>query len=298
VSTSEGTGDGRGSMKDEIIDAGCLSNADMLMLTFQSESASKRTLEHLRTCDTCTGRLATLRRVIAELAANVGSEPESAGPGPSCLNEVALARLVDRDAGTPATRDEMAHLIGCAHCRSELASLASLVDDPGIADEIRAAEAGAGARPNRARSPRYPWPKLVGALATAAVVVLVARVATTRMSATNTSLGGADTVHRAPTITALEAPKSLFPIGDVEAARNFAWTAVSGSDRYRLTLYDNSGHVLYEAQVTDTTLALPDTVRLSRGVPYVWQVEARTAIDRWTNFETTEFVIVAHRALR
>ena len=260
MSIGEGTGDGRDSMNDGIGE------------------------EHL----------ARLRRLFVELGADMDFEAESDGPGPSCLNEVALARLADGDAASPATSEEMRHLAGCAHCRGELASLAALLDDPAIGAEIRKSESHAGARPDHTHHSRFTFnTKVAGALAAAAVVLIVARVATTRR--TPASL---DAIHRAPTIAALDSPRSLAPIGDVLAARTFAWSAVPGSDRYRLTLYDHSGRVVYEAQLTDTTLALPDTVPLARGVPYVWQVEARTAMNRWTPFETTEFVVVPPGATR
>jgi hypothetical protein len=112
----------------------------------------------------------------------------------------------------------------------------------------------------------------------------------------NPSNGTNAAVHRGPTITAAGAPRSLSPVGDIATGRSFLWTAVSGSDRYRLTLYDRAGHVLYEAQVGDTTLVLPDSVVLARGIPYVWQVEARTGVDRWTSSDVAEFVVAANGA--
>ena len=277
---------------DAIESGDCVSETDMLLMTLDSGTASRRTIEHMLTCGPCSMRLANLRRVVAEVAAQPGIDAKTAAPGPACLDEAALAQLIDDVAGRPATRGEIVHLVACAHCRGELASLAALTEDPVIADEIQLAERQFGARPDRRRRSRWMLPpKLVGALAAAAVVLLVVRVGT-QWSARSASLdGSAAAPHRAPTIAAMEAPRSLFPVGDVQPPRAFIWSAVSGSDRYRLTLYDGAGHVVYEAQVRDTSVALPDSVKLARGAPYVWQVEARTAIDRWTSSETAEFVV-------
>ena len=257
-----------------------MSDTDILLLALESEAASQRTIEHLLTCGSCNARVANLRRVVADLAAR---EDRFDTRGPSCLDESALSRLIDGDADTSAAHEEIAHLAGCAHCRSELGSLAALLADPEVACAKRSASPSIAPRSARA--------KFLGALAAAAVLLLLAWPGAERRARSN----GA---HRAPTIAALGSPKALSPDGDVGAATEFSWTAAPGSDRYRLTLYDRSGHVVYETQVTDTTAALPDSVILTRGVPYVWQVDARTGLDRWTSSEAAEFVLVAPRKPR
>jgi hypothetical protein len=67
------------------------------------------------------------------------------------------------------------------------------------------------------------------------------------------------------------------------------WTAVPGADRYRVTLFDADGRVLFETQVPDTIAALADSVSLQAGRPYFWKVEARTGFDRWTGSSLAEF---------
>jgi len=64
---------------------------------------------------------------------------------------------------------------------------------------------------------------------------------------------------------------------------------VPGADRYRVTLFDASGHVLYETQLAGTVAVLPDTVVLVAGRPYLWKVAARTGWDRWSPSELVEF---------
>jgi hypothetical protein len=81
------------------------------------------------------------------------------------------------------------------------------------------------------------------------------------------------------------------PVGTVAAARLFDWKRVVGSDQYRVTLYDERGAVLYEEQVVDSTLILPDSVRLEAGRPYLWRVQARMGWDRWIASDLMAFRI-------
>jgi hypothetical protein len=69
------------------------------------------------------------------------------------------------------------------------------------------------------------------------------------------------------------------------------WTSVTGADRYRVTLFDAQGLVLFETQVGDTIARLPDSLTFARGQTYLWKVEARTGWDRWAASELVEFSI-------
>jgi hypothetical protein len=77
----------------------------------------------------------------------------------------------------------------------------------------------------------------------------------------------------------------------VADATTLLWTAVAGADRYRVTLSDALGGVLYETQLADTVAALPDSIALVSGRSYVWMVEARTGFDRWSTSRLVEFSI-------
>src|SRR2546429_294347 len=86
--------------------------------------------------------------------------------------------------------------------------------------------------------------------------------------------------HRSPPgATALPVPRS--PAGVVAQAETLRWTPVAGADRYRVTLFDGGGRVLFETQLADTLAALPDSILLDPGRPYLWKVEARTGWQRW-----------------
>lgn len=270
------------------IEAECMSDTDILLLTLDADTANNRAIDHLRDCGYCSGRVANLRHVVIELAARTAEKGGISNGAVGCLDESALARLVDD--GTSATRDEIAHLIDCAHCRSELASLAALLGDATIAREMETGAVQRVDRRDRTRRLRLASrPTVLVALAAAAVVLLMVRSSFTTPAAS---------VHRGPTIAASGNPTLIAPAGDAEAASTFLWKAVPGSDRYRLTLYNEAGHALYETQLNDTTLSLPDSVTLTRGALYIWQVEGRTGVDRWTPPTTVEFIVTGHRVTR
>ena len=70
------------------------------------------------------------------------------------------------------------------------------------------------------------------------------------------------------------------------------WSRVAGADRYRVTVFDAAGSVLYAADVSDTLVAFPDSIALVPGQPYLWSVEARIGWDRWTTSPLTAFSVV------
>jgi hypothetical protein len=97
--------------------------------------------------------------------------------------------------------------------------------------------------------------------------------------------------HRGPPDAGQSAPKPISPIGTVAAATTLQWASVAGADRYRVILFGADGGVAYENRVTDTTLTLPDSIRLATGQRYLWKVEARTGWDRWSSSDLVQFTI-------
>ncbi len=166
----------------------------------------------------------------------------------------------------------MPHLAGCARCRGTVASVARALADSGVAREVRGIEGG-----GRRRFYRIALP-----LAAAAALLLV--LALPRQT------DDSGPPHRAPPPDA-STPVPIAPIGVVADASPLVWTAVAGADRYRVTLSDAGGGVLYEVQLTDTVAALPDSIVLVSGRSYVWIVEARTGFDRWSTSRLVEFSI-------
>ncbi len=94
---------------------------------------------------------------------------------------------------------------------------------------------------------------------------------------------------REPALTTSVAPVVVSPRGVTTAAARLVWTAVPHADRYRLTLFDGSGIVVWETQTTQTSVLLPDSIRLLPGAPYLWKVEAQTGWNRWVSSDLVGF---------
>lgn len=191
---------------------------------------------------------------------------------PDCFDDDTIAALAEGTLEEAARAALLPHLAECPRCRRAVASVARALADPGIAREV-AAVTGAGRR-------RF----LRVAIPAAAAAVLLLLFGWPR------GLNEHGTEHRAPP-TATAVPVPIAPIGVVAGAGSLQWTAVPGADRYRLTLSEASGRVVYESQVTDTMAVLPESVVLVPGYSYIWLVEARTGFDRWSTSRLVEFSI-------
>jgi hypothetical protein len=68
------------------------------------------------------------------------------------------------------------------------------------------------------------------------------------------------------------------PVGRTPAdrAERFVWRAVRGADRYVLVVVDTLGNEVFASETRDTSVTLPDSVRLVPGHAYLWWVQART----------------------
>lgn len=191
------------------------------------------------------------------------------------LTEEATAALAAGDIDPAGRAGALAHMAECAECRRAVASVARALSSRDIGGEIRALE-----------QPRFRPGRVAAGLAAAAIVVWL--VAPPRLS---------DPVpqHRAPPITAAPGPEALAPAGTVARVSDFAWTPVAGADRYRLTLFDDSGATRYEIETTLTAVTLPDSVALVPGRTYGWRVVARVGFDRWATSRLTEFLVAPPR---
>jgi hypothetical protein len=94
-----------------------------------------------------------------------------------------------------------------------------------------------------------------------------------------------------------DSPISLVaPVGLVSPpkARHFAWRPTARAERYQLVVVDTTGAELFATETHDTTLALPDSVRLAPGRTYLWWVQA-TLADHSTVTAVTQRLIVGPR---
>jgi putative zinc finger protein len=154
------------------------------------------------------------------------------------------------------------HLADCDECRAELIALSRVLRT----------------RPSRRR--RYV---LVGAAAAAAVVALLMWPESWQTPASPN--------YREPAVSTTPAPIGLAPRGATAAAPRLVWTRVPYAARYRLTLFDTTGTVIWESQSPDTSVALPTTLRLRPGIRYFWQVEAQTSWNRWIRSDAVQFML-------
>ena len=208
-----------------------------------------------------------------------GSDPErllrhatqrDAFPTAGCLDDDTIAALAEGTLDDIGRAAAFRHLAECPRCRSIVASVAKLLGDPAVGREITALRGG-----------RRRLLRLAISAAAAAIVLLVA------MPSRRADVPP----HRAPTITAVSSPIPLSPAGIVAGADILRWSSVNGADRYRTTLFDDAGTVVYEIQTGDTVIALPSSIQLTPRRSYLWKVEARTGWGRWSASELVEFSV-------
>ena len=238
---------------------------------------------HVRSCPACQQRASELQQAAGALRA-AALAPAA---GDSCLDDIAIAEVID---AVPDVRPaHFAHLASCARCRHELASVLQLLRDSSIVDEITRLEQPVPIRVVRRRL-LHAAPVL-GLMAAGLAFVLLWPGSNTRTSAPT-----ADSArYRDRALTSTVAPRLISPAGDVASATAFVWTSVPRADRYRVTVFDREGSVVWESETSDTTLAMPSAINRARGPLFLWDVKARTGFDRWVDSEPKTFTIRAAR---
>jgi hypothetical protein len=175
-----------------------------------------------------------------------------------------LASFLDRRLDQNARERVEAHLADCEECRREVAAVSGLL------------------RKRGAEGRRW-W--VVGPTAAAAALALVL------LWPDPTPPGPGTPVHRDDPSVLENLPIPLSPVGTVTDAETFHWSPAPRADRYRLTLFDATGNVLWKPETDSLFLALADSVLLERGELYLWQVEGRIGIDRWVESDLAQFTI-------
>jgi anti-sigma factor RsiW len=163
------------------------------------------------------------------------------------MNALKLSAYLDGRVPA-AERERMeAHMAECAECRHQLVANRRL---------IRAVK-----RPGRKAM-------AVGMLIAASVAVLmVTPIVRERDTDGTTALRNAGGT---PVMVAYG------PIGETAAGKllRFSWAPAADATIYRFTLAAAGGTPIWNASVNDTTVALPDSVKLRGGTAYVWVVDA------------------------
>ena len=197
-------------------------------------------------------------------------------PTPTCLDDDTLGALAEGRLDQPARLAVLPHLAECARCRAAVASLARALADPQIAREIGATD--------KSRSRRPRWLAASAAVAAALLILLISPEPFRNPPPES---------HRSPAVAPSDVlPTALAPVGNVAQVKELRWARVPSADRYRVTLFHPSGHVLYEATPADSIIVLPDSVVVASGIRYLWKVEARVDFNRWVSSNLVGFTLV------
>ena len=220
------------------------------------------------------GRLMRSDESFEELWSVLDTRVRSETQTPDCLSDDMIAALADGSLAPDVRAAILPHVASCARCRTAVASVARALADPAVAREP---SVSAGGR---------RWYRMAVPLAAAAVLLLLL------------SSPGDDRLpeHRgSPPPPPATTPIPRSPVGAVAAVNELRWSPVAGADRYRVTVFDATGRVIYATEGSDTMVTFPDSVPLSAGAPYLWKVDARIGFDRWAGSVLAEFKVAGPR---
>lgn len=179
------------------------------------------------------------------------------------LKDDVLAAYLDRALPTAERRAADVHLAECADCREELVTMAKLVSG---------------------RVPTRRWLQV----GSSAAALLAAAIAFTVIGPWRASTGPATPpgdIMRESTLVGGASGRAVAVVTPAEDdtvrpdALRFAWRPVAPNASYLLKLADDTS-VRWTKDTGDTTVALPDSVKLERGRSYHWWVDALTADGR------------------
>jgi hypothetical protein len=251
----------------------CLTPPELLLLAFFEDDANDP--GHSRACASCRVRANALRARLSALSPHAGDH----------LDEMALAELLDAPTDEVFNDETLAHLVACNTCREELAALVTVVGAPEVRAELDRPEwlsRDAPVMPIRRRAVRIAG----GALAAAAVTLFAVKAVAMRERSVEVP-----TAIRHATIDVAAAPRLIFPMGNVARVDTLVWTAVPHADRYRVTVFDESGATAWEGEAADTFVAVPGNEWSRWRGALRWRVRARTSFDRWVDSEFGDFTV-------
>jgi len=147
--------------------------------------------------------------------------------------------------------------------------------------------AARAAQPPRRRWMPYTYAAAAAVLLVAGSLVIRPRIGSDRASATDP----------ASTTRGVESPITLVgPVGSAAEQRGmrFIWRRVGQAERYTVVVVDTTGTEIFATETRDSSLVLPDSVRLVAGREYLWWVQARLN-DQSTVTAVTQRFLVAPR---
>jgi hypothetical protein len=231
-------------------------------------------VRHLDGCADCTARMMECQRRVAAL--------DSTGKGSDHLDELLVASLVDARSLDLAMIPAVRHLAGCGQCRAALGELLALQGDAAVRAELARLDS-ANKTEHRAGVVATRRRMAIVALATAAALLIVVNLS--RGPAPTSE--GADVLRHA-TITTAAASQLLAPVIGGGRDVSLLWTRVPRSDLYRVSIFDQTGHVVWEREVSDTIVTLPISAWTNWAGRLRWRVAARTGFDQWVESDFSE----------
>lgn len=186
----------------------------------------------------------------------IGHERMSSGMDDHHLAASDLAAYLDQTLSASQRAAAEQHLAWCDECRAELR------------------EVGDALRTYRPARRHLAW--IGPAVAAAAVILLVAYPLSQRAIEE-------DPVHRDVPAGFDQRPDLADPAAfpDPSGASLLRWSRVERADRYRVSIFNEAGSVVWRTETPDTSVTLPPSILEETVGPYLWRVDARIGIDRW-----------------
>lgn len=166
-----------------------------------------------------------------------------------------IASMIDGSLTADERASVERHLAHCDDCREELAASARAV---------------ASAAPVRQR--RLSW-RLLVPLAAGIVLAVFLRAPSTSERAVAPRERAAAPSRDARIVTVFPPAGTALRSSPVR----FVWRPIDSSIGYHVVVKEASGVPVWSGDVSDTALALPDSVPLRAGEPYVWRVDGSRA---------------------
>ena len=166
----------------------------------------------------------------------------------------------------------VSHLAGCDECRQELTELRSVLDTA-----------------QRPRSPR--WIAAASAVAAILVLVMLPRLTADRALDRNAGVTRAEDARFAAgtQVIGIITPSDRAPVSP--ARLELTWHQAGAGARYLVTVQDTSGTAVWTVSVSDTSVVVPDSARLTTGSRYFWSVDARLANGRTAKTGVVSFLV-------
>lgn len=200
---------------------------------------------------------------------------------PDCFEIDELSLLLDGKRGEQLQRRAEKHVAGCMHCQTELALLREF-ESPAVrpTEQSDVNWIVSRLRKNSPAAP-LPWWKQIWS---SRILIPASIALATALIAIGIGLQMRQTPYSPVPAPGREVMRSqsvdtVSPLGDVTLApAEFKWRAVAGASRYRVRLFEVDRTELWNTTVSQTSVALDDSVR-EKIVPLkslLWDV---TALD-------------------